>query len=104
MIDFAGYPAGTEIILRNDDPTLPLVPAIMKFVVTGNPGYTGTISSTLRTVTPLPAASADNTRYFRLEKLVNKACKDGSPTTLFAHERWVATAVFTPRLAAISRA
>ena len=78
VIDFAGYPAGTEIILRNDDPTLPLVPAIMKFIVTGNPGYTGAISSTLRTVTPLPESSADNTRYFRLEKLVNKACKDGS--------------------------
>ncbi|MDX1697793.1 MAG: multicopper oxidase family protein, partial [Thiohalobacterales bacterium] len=78
VIDFAGYPAGTEIILRNDDPSLPLVPAIMKFVVSGNPGYTGAISSTLRTVTPLTEASADNERFFRLEKLVNKACKDGS--------------------------
>ncbi|MGB5719044.1 MAG: multicopper oxidase family protein, partial [Gammaproteobacteria bacterium] len=78
VIDFAGYPAGTEIILRNDDPTLPLLPAIMKFVVTANPGYTGAISSTLRTVIPLQASSADNERFFRLEKLVNKACKDGS--------------------------
>ncbi|NNJ94874.1 MAG: multicopper oxidase domain-containing protein, partial [Halobacteria archaeon] len=78
VIDFAGYPAGTEIILRNDDPTLPLVPAIMKFIVTGNQGYIGAISSTLRTVTALPEASADNERFFRLEKLVNKACKDGS--------------------------
>ena len=78
VIDFEDYPAGTEIILRNDDPTLPLLPSIMKFIVTGNEGYTGNISSTLRTVTQLPAASADNTRYFRLEKLVNKACKDGS--------------------------
>jgi spore coat protein A len=78
VIDFAGYPAGTEIILRNDDPTPPLLPAIMKFIVTGNQGYTGAISSTLRPVTPLTEASADNERFFRLEKLVNKACKDGS--------------------------
>jgi spore coat protein A len=78
VIDFAGYPAGTEIILRNDDLTLPLLPTIMKFIVTGNQGYTGAISSTLRPVTPLTEASADNARFFRLEKLVNKACKDGS--------------------------
>jgi len=78
VIDFAGYPAGTEIILRNDDLTLPLLPAIMKFIVTGNQGYTGEISSTLREVTPLTEASADDERFFRLEKLQNKACKDGS--------------------------
>ena len=78
VIDFAGFPAGTEIILRNDDETLPLLPAIMKFIVTGNQGYTGAISSTLRPVTPMTEASADNERFFRLEKLQNKACKDGS--------------------------
>ena len=65
---FAGYPAGTEIILRNDDPTTPLLPSIMKFIVTGNPGYTGTISGTLRPVEPMPESSADVTRYFRLAK------------------------------------
>ncbi|MGD8874794.1 MAG: multicopper oxidase domain-containing protein, partial [Gammaproteobacteria bacterium] len=78
VIDFEGYPAGTEIILRNDDPTTPLLPNLMKFIVTGNPGYTGTINSTLRTVTPMTEASADNTRYFRLEKHSAQACKDGS--------------------------
>jgi spore coat protein A len=78
VIDFAGYPAGTEIILRNDDLTSPLLPSIMKFVVTGNPGYTGTIATTLREVIPMPENSADVTRYFRLEKLANKLCKDAS--------------------------
>ncbi len=68
VVDFEGYPVGTEIILRNDDLTLPLLPSIMKFIVTGNPGYTGTISSTLRPVDPLPESSADVTRYFRLVK------------------------------------
>ena len=78
VIDFSGYPAGTEIILRNDDVTTPLLPSLMKFIVTANQGYTGAIASTLRPVTPMSEASADNTRYFRLEKLQNKACKDGS--------------------------
>jgi hypothetical protein len=78
VIDFAGYPAGTEIILRNDDPTTPLLPSLMKFVVTGNPGYTDAISNPLRPVTPMSEASADNTRYFRLEKKPAQDCKDGS--------------------------
>ena len=68
VIDFAGYPAGTEIILRNDDVTLPLLPAIMKFIVTGNPGYTGAISSTLRTVTPMTEASADQRAFLPSRK------------------------------------
>jgi len=76
VIDFAGYPAGTEIILRNDEPTPPLLPSIMKFIVTGNSGYTGAIASTLRPVMPL--SNPDVTRYFRLQKNAAAACKDGS--------------------------
>ena len=68
VIDFDGYPAGTEIILRNDDPTPPLLPSIMKFIVTDDEGYKGEISPTLRPVTPMPESSADVTRYFRLAK------------------------------------
>ena len=68
VVDFEGYPAGTEIILRNDDATLPLLPSIMKFIVTGNPGHTTDIAETLRPVDPLPEDSADVTRYFRLAK------------------------------------
>jgi spore coat protein A len=78
VVDFAGFPAGTEIILRNDDPTPPLLPSVMKFIVTANPGYTETIESTLRPVTPMTEGSADFTRYFRLQKEPNAECKDGS--------------------------
>jgi FtsP/CotA-like multicopper oxidase with cupredoxin domain len=78
VIDFAGYPAGTEIIMRNDEQTPPLLPNIMKFVVTNQAGYTGAIASTLRTVTPIPESSADVTRYFRLVREPNQLCKDGS--------------------------
>jgi len=78
VIDFAGYPAGTEIILRNDDPTPPLVPNIMKFIVTDQTGHTNELPTTLRTVAAMPESSADVTRYFRFEKLVGKECKDGS--------------------------
>ena len=78
VIDFTGYPAGTEIILRNDEATPPLLPSIMKFIVMGNPGYTGTIASTLRPVPPMAESSADVTRYFRLQKKPAVECKDGS--------------------------
>jgi spore coat protein A len=78
VIDFAGYPAGTEIILRNDDPTTPLLPSIMKFIVTDQAGHTNSLPTTLRAVTPMPESSADVTRYFRFEKHAAKACKDGS--------------------------
>jgi spore coat protein A len=68
VIDFAGYPAGTEIILRNDDPTLPLLPNVMKFIVTDQPGHPGPISSTLREVPDMPESSTPIIRYFRLAK------------------------------------
>jgi spore coat protein A len=80
VIDFAGYPAGTEIVLRNDEQTPPLLPNVMKFIVTSQPGYTGTISSTLRPVTPMPESSADVTRYFRLVKVTAPCGNDPSRT------------------------
>ncbi len=76
VIDFAGFPAGTEIILRNDDVTPPLLPSIMKFIVTGNPGYTGAIASTLRPVPAMAESSADVTRYFRLAKVTAPCSND----------------------------
>jgi len=76
VIDFSGYPAGTEIVLRNDEQTPPLLPNVMKFIVTDQPGYTGSISSTLRPVTPMPESSADVTRYFRLVKLGAQCSND----------------------------
>jgi spore coat protein A len=80
VIDFAGYPAGTEIVLRNDETTPPLVPNVMKFIVTDQPGYTGPIASTLRPVTPMAEASANNTRYFRLQKTTAPCSNDPSRT------------------------
>ncbi|MBT8116562.1 MAG: multicopper oxidase domain-containing protein, partial [Gammaproteobacteria bacterium] len=82
IIDFAGMAPGDEIILRNDDVTPPLLPSLMKFIVTGTPGYTGAINSTLRPVTPLDPGTADATRYFRLKKDPGAACKDGSGRTV----------------------
>ncbi len=67
VIDFAGYPAGTEIVLRNDEQTPPLLPNVMKFIVTNQIGYTGSISPALRTVTPLNTQGVP-IRYFRLSK------------------------------------
>ena len=79
VIDFEGFPAGTEIILRNDEEmTTPVIPNIMKFIVTDQPGDTDPLPATLRAVTPLPESSADNTRYFRFKKDAAAACKDGS--------------------------
>jgi len=80
VIDFEGFPAGTEIILRNDEQTPPLLPNIMKFVVTANAGYQGAIAPTLRPVTPMPEASADTTRYFRLAKVTAPCSNDPGRT------------------------
>ncbi|MEN8207544.1 MAG: multicopper oxidase domain-containing protein, partial [Pseudomonadota bacterium] len=80
VIDFEGFPAGTEIILRNDEQTSPLLPNVMKFIVTGNTGYTGSISPTLRTVTPMAESSADATRYFRLAKTTASCSNDPGRT------------------------
>jgi spore coat protein A len=79
VIDFAGYPTGTEIVLRNDEQTPPLLPNIMKFIVTNQIGYTGTISPALRTVTPLDAQGVP-IRYFRLSKETVPCSNDPSRT------------------------
>ncbi len=76
VIDFAGFPAGTEIILRNDELTPPRLPNVMKFIVTGQSGYTGSVSATLRPVTPLPESSAHGTRHFRLAKTTASCSND----------------------------
>ncbi len=68
VIDFSSMAPGDEIVLRNDDLTTPLIPNIMKFVVTSNPGYTGfSPGSSLRTVTPLDPTGVP-TRHFWLTK------------------------------------
>ncbi len=79
VIDFAGYPTGTEIILRNDEQSPPLLPNIMKFIVTSQIGHTGTISPALRTVTPLDTQGVP-IRYFRLSKETVPCSNDPSRT------------------------
>jgi len=78
VIDFEGFPTGTEIILKNDEQSLPLLPNVMKFIVTNQIGHAGDITPTLRPVTPLSAGTEDVMRYFRLTKAANQLCKDGS--------------------------
>jgi spore coat protein A len=67
IIDFGPFLAGTEIVLRNDDPTIPLLPNVMKFVVTSETGFTGPLPTTIRPVAPLDDTGVP-TRYFRLRK------------------------------------
>jgi spore coat protein A len=69
VVDFAGFPDGTEIVLRNDELSAPRVPNIMKFIVRtnlpGDPPHTAALPATLRPVTPMPD-QGEPTRYFRL--------------------------------------
>jgi spore coat protein A len=62
VVDFAGFAAGTEIILKNEDPRAPRVPNVMKFVVGSTAGHTAAIPTSLRPVTAIPEASASVTR------------------------------------------
>ena len=73
VIDFSVFPAGTEIILRNDEVSSPALPNIMKFVVTANPGHTTALPTTLRPVAPILVSTAAGTRRFLLER-VTEAC------------------------------
>ena len=66
VIDFSGFAPGTEIILHNDDVTTPLLPNIMKFIVTPDAGLTGPLPTVLRAVTPIPETQAAGTRHFQL--------------------------------------
>jgi len=73
IIDFASFPTGAQIVLRNDDTSSPLVPNVMRFDVIDAVGHTDPIPATLRPVTPIPEAEADVTRWFRLER-VSESC------------------------------
>jgi spore coat protein A len=68
IVDFSDFEAGTEIVLRNDELATPLIPNVMKFVVTDETGFTGTIPTTLRPVPPM-TDQGEPPRYFRLVKI-----------------------------------
>ena len=76
IIDFAAYPAGTEIILQNSAPqgwpanSGPTdIPNVMKFVVVGQPGHTVPIPSSLVAVPPIPESEAIQHRDLVLSKM-----------------------------------
>jgi FtsP/CotA-like multicopper oxidase with cupredoxin domain len=76
IIDFAAYPAGTEIILQNSAPqgwpgnTGPTdIPNVMKFIVVGEPGHTDPIPSSLVAVPPIPEEEAIQHRDLVLSKM-----------------------------------
>jgi|GEM_PF-168624 len=69
IVDFSGFPAGTEIVLRNDDQSTPLLPNVMKFVVQNQTGFTGPIPAALRPVTPISEGEAVATRRFNLARI-----------------------------------
>jgi len=80
IVDFAGLPAGTEVVLTNDAPApfpgspgVGVVPDVMKFVVGVESGFTGAVPATLRTVETLDEADSVRTRDFTLEKF-SDAC------------------------------
>jgi spore coat protein A len=101
LIDFSQFNAGDEIILRNDNGQSPILPNIMKFIVTANPGFTGPIPAILTPVTPIEESSAAGTRKFRLiradepcangEWLVQSLDDQGNPT---GEEHWDQLDVF----------
>jgi spore coat protein A len=75
VIDFAGYSAGTEILLVNSAPApFPgpsgqgVVPDVMKFIVQGSPGHVDALPDTLRPVVDIPESTAVESRDFKLEK------------------------------------
>ena len=72
VVDFGGFPAGTQIVLRNDELTVPRIQNVMLFVVTDETGFTGSLPESLRPVPPMPDRG-EPTRYFRLTK-IDAAC------------------------------
>jgi spore coat protein A len=68
IVDFSGFPTGSEIVLRNDELTSPLIPNVMKFVVTSEAGFTADLPASLRPVPPM-TDQGEPTRYFRLTKV-----------------------------------
>jgi spore coat protein A len=66
VVDFESFPAGTEIVLRNDRPGVPTLPNAMKFVVQSQGGHTAPLPATLRDVTPILENEMSLERWFNL--------------------------------------
>ena len=55
IVDFAGLPAGTEVVLTNSapapwpgNPGVGVIPEVMKFIVQDSPGHTDPVPAALR--------------------------------------------------------
>jgi spore coat protein A len=77
IVDFEPYPAGTEIILENSapikfpntaNPSEGVIPEIMKFIVTDEPGHTDPIPALLRPFEPIPVSESVATRTLTLAR------------------------------------
>jgi spore coat protein A len=75
VVDFAGYPAGTQVVLANDapamypgEPGVGVIPNVMRFDVVAGPGHVAPIPATLRAVAPIDTSEAVLTRDFTLSK------------------------------------
>jgi spore coat protein A len=76
VIDFAGYAAGTQLVLTNDapapypgNPGEGVIPNVMRFDVIAATGHTAPLPGSLRPVTPLDPSQAVQTRDFVLRKM-----------------------------------
>jgi len=83
IMDFQAGSAGTEIILTNSAPApfpngVQDLPNVLKFVVQGQPGFTGAIPSTLRPFEQIPEMEAVQQRDFQLRRGSNATCAGGS--------------------------
>ncbi|MFO7581922.1 multicopper oxidase domain-containing protein [Guyparkeria sp.] len=75
VVDFSGYPPGTEIILKNSaserpgSPGVGVIPDVMKFIVQAQVGHTEPLPPTLRPVVAIPDSLAVVQRDFHLMKM-----------------------------------
>lgn len=76
VIDFAGLSAGTQVTLLNSAPApfpgqpgVGVVPNVMKFIVTNQPGDTDAVPATLSPVSPIAASTALRERPLILRKM-----------------------------------
>ncbi|MCB9848918.1 MAG: multicopper oxidase domain-containing protein [Phycisphaeraceae bacterium] len=86
VIDFAGEPAGTEILLTNSAPApfpgvpgVGVVPEVMKFVVQNTAGHTDPLPMALRSVPPIPEGEAVVSRDFVLRLEADPTAPEGCP-------------------------
>jgi spore coat protein A len=75
IVDFAGLPAGTEVVLANSAPApfpgtpgIGVLPEVMKFVVSSTAGHTAPVPATLRAPEVLDEFDSIRSRDFTLQK------------------------------------